>query len=141
MAMTQPSTRDLGPEAGGAPYQRFPLSRRRRHVLFLCYRLGSPTVADLCRALGLHYKSIWTCLQILLRQGYVSVQRQGGANSYRPTQPREAVLRAEMERLAETLGSGFWEHFGPIARELLGERRGVGGEGTTPAVRREEEAP
>jgi predicted transcriptional regulator len=82
-------------------------------VMEAVWRLGEPTVADVCEALGpdANYKTVMTVMNRLVTKGILSRRRTGRAFLYSAIESREALMEHVSRRVVE----GLLQDFGALA--------------------------
>ncbi|RYG33696.1 BlaI/MecI/CopY family transcriptional regulator, partial [bacterium] len=83
------------------------LSKREAQIMDLAYAQGSVTAPELETALGgLSNSSVRTHLRTLETKGHLVHTEEAGRFVYRPTRPREAVAKVELNRLLASFFGG-----------------------------------
>ena len=82
-------------------------------VMEAVWRLGEPTVADVCDALGpdANYKTVMTVMNRLVAKGILARRRTGRAFLYSAVESREALMEHVSRRVVE----GLLQDFGALA--------------------------
>lgn len=82
-------------------------------VMEAVWRLGEPTVAEVCAALGpdANYKTVMTVMNRLVAKNILARRRSGRAFLYRAVESREALMEHVSRRVVE----GLLQDFGALA--------------------------